>query len=571
MDDLMSTTLDADDDAIQTTGEWPEGLDFALPRRDLGRGQYVLSFLIALLLAIVYWLVADPILRVVRNGVTPGGVIWLAIWGFLAYQLCRRPLWFCLGLWLGRREIGLRPDWLYAGERVGWLRRTKRWPLTRLKRLQVVELLAVTRPADSPAARELVSSATQKLSVTPQLLAAANRASESGSTLVGNLHVLTGVLDDGQRIVLAPVYPKELLERLAQKLSQQIALVPRSSAEPQSDAEIESTDGTEPALVPAPGVSNVVEAAAPVSVLQIMAEAQEKMRKAIEPDVFEQPPDSDVQVEQFPDGVTFRIPPAGVWKGSAGLFAFGLLFAVVTGGFTILFAGVGIAQGHGAGSVMGAIGIMSIFWLASGGMLYGGWVMGMRETAVAVVGDKVMVMQTGPRRAKRREWPRSEVKTARVGPSGTEINDKPVLELQFLGADDKKLFGMLMGRDVQELHWMATLLRRALKPSAPLTESSPPEQSHTEQSLTEQSPTEQSPMEPPQPADAQLPTLELDFSGMTIEERLQVARLTEDFSAAVERNDREAMLQILERVELPAAGAAAYADDVLADPRKHGF
>ena len=51
--------------------------------------------------------------------------------------------------------------------------------------------------------------------------------------------------------------------------------------------------------------------------------------------------------------------------------------------------------------------------------------------------------------------------------------------------------------------------------------------------------------------------------GMTIEERLRVAKLSDDFSAAIERGDRDAMLQILERVKFPAAGAAAFADEVL--------
>jgi hypothetical protein len=543
----MSTTLDErGDGAIATTGDWPEGVQFELPRRDLGRLQYVLAFVIALLLAIVYWLVAGPVLRIVRNGVAVSSVLWLALWGFLAYQLWRVPLWYCLGLWLGHREIALDPDTLCAAERVGWLRRTKRWPLKRLKRVQVVELLAVSRPTDSPQAVELIASATRALPATPRLVAAANRANESRSSLVGNLHVLTGVLDDGKRVVLAPFYPKQVLEQLAQKLSQQAAAAPGGSG-------IEG-EAAEPLFSAPAAAPTVVEAAPAIGMSQLMAEVQEKMRQAIEPDVFEQPADSAVQMEQFPDGVSFRIPPAGVWKGSAGMFQFGLLFGVVTAGFTAVFAGAAVAQGGAwaAGAVLGATGIMSIFWLVSGGMLYAGWMMGTRETAIAIVGPSVMVMQTGLRRAKRREWPRSDVKSARVGPSGTEVNDKPILELQLLGADDKKLFGMLMGRDVQELHWMATLLRQALKPVGPPT-------------------TEPTPTEPSPGGDAVLPVLEFDYSGMTIEERLKVARLTEDFAAAVGRGDRDAMLQMLERVQLPTAGAAAYADEVLATPRQDGY
>jgi hypothetical protein len=66
------------------------------------------------------------------------------------------------------------------------------------------------------------------------------------------------------------------------------------------------------------------------------------------------------------------------------------------------------------------------------------------------------------RRPKRREWPLNEIKTVRVGPSGMEVNDVPVPELQIHGHQDK-LFGLLAGRDKQELTWMATVLRQAIK------------------------------------------------------------------------------------------------------------
>jgi hypothetical protein len=206
--------------------------------------------------------------------------------------------------------------------------------------------------------------------------------------------------------------------------------------------------------------------------------------------------------------------------------------------------------------VLGALGIMSLFWLIGAGLLLGGWVVGTRESVIAVVGDSVMVMQTGLRRAKRREWPRSDVKTARVGPSGTEINDEPVLELQLHGPD-KKLFGMLGGRDVQELTWMATLLRQALKSTA----SDSPEQSAAGQSA---------PADSEQTA-ATHPGTDFNYEGMTIEERLKVAQLSDQFAAALGRGDRDAMLELLERVQLPSTGAAAFADAVLANPRQHGF
>jgi hypothetical protein len=526
----VSSTLDEPrDDTIETTGGWPEGLDFKFPRRALGRGRWLLLALSLGLGALICWLVAGPIWRLVQGGVTFGGILSLVVGLVVGVPLCRYPLWYLAALLFGRREIGLRSDWLYAGERVGWLRQSKRWPLGRIKRIQIVDVLPDSTPANRLRAA---------MSSTPD---------NSGAALARHLHVLTGVLDDGKRIVLAPFFPRDSLDRFATELTQQIALAARED------------EGIEPVSAPltsSSAVTGSIEAAPAIGVSQVIAEVQEKLRKAREPDVFEQPPGSKVQLERFPDGITFRVPPAGVWKGSAGMFQFGILWTVGIAGFTALFAGAGVAQGQGASAVLGALGIMSLFWLVGAGLLLGGWVMGTRESVIAVVGDSVMVMQTGLRRAKRREWPRSEVKTARVGPSGTEVNDEPVLELQLHGPD-KKLFGMLGGRDVQELTWMATLLRQALKSTAPGS----PEKSLAVQNT---------------PADSEQTVTthaaaDFNYEGMTIEERLQVAGLTSEFSAAVEQSDRDAMLQILERVQLPSAGGAAFADAVLANPRQHGF
>ncbi|HEV3299738.1 MAG TPA: hypothetical protein VG055_08855 [Planctomycetaceae bacterium] len=534
----MSSTLDESrDDTIQTTGDWPEGLDFKFPRRDLGRGRFVLLVLSLGLGAMISWLVAGPIWRLVQGGVTFGGILSLVVGLVVGAPLCRYPLWYLAAFVFGRREIGLRSDWLYVGERVGWLRQSKRWPLGRIKRIQIVDLLPDSTPANRLRA---------KMSSTPDT---------SGAALARHLHVLTGVLDDGKRIVLAPFYPRELLDRFAADLTQQIALAARDDDDLEPASSIREGEApAEPFSSPSsttPAARSPIEAAPAIGVSQVVAEVQEKMRKAREPDVLEQPPGSKVQLERFPDGITFRVPPAGVWKGSAGMFQFGILWTFVIAGFTVLFAGAGVAKGQGVSAVLGALGIMSLFWLVGAGLLLGGWVMGTRESVIAVVGDSVMVMQTGLRRSKRREWPRSAIKTARVGASGTEVNDEPVLELQLHGPD-KKLFGMLAGRDVQELTWMATLLRQALKG----TEPGCPEKSSAVQST-------------PSDSEQTAPThsaADFSYEGMTIDERLKVAQLSDQFAAAVERSDREAMLQILQSVQLPPAGAAAYAEAVLANP-----
>jgi hypothetical protein len=44
-----------------------------------------------------------------------------------------------------------------------------------------------------------------------------------------------------------------------------------------------------------------------------------------------------------------------------------------------------------------------------------------------------------------------------------EVNDVPVLQMQIVSHNGQS-YGLLTGRDVAELEWMATLLRQAVRP-----------------------------------------------------------------------------------------------------------
>ena len=447
-------------EAIEVTDAFPEGVDYKFPRRNLGRGRLLVWLTTCAVLGVVYWMLAGPIARLVLNGLTLGNILSVALWSYLSFLSLRYPLWFCLGLLFGHREVGLQVDSLCTGERIGLLRRNKRCPLERLRRLQIADLLPVVPHEDS------------------------------GLGPVGGLlHVLTGVLDDGKRIVIAPGYPRSVLDPFVEELSKRISLAPRESGiaaagsiDEQALAEHNQRrpiapgnpqmleDGDAEALATQPPSSRAkgrVEAAPSIGIPDLIAEVAEAVRKAAEPDVYDQPPGSDVQVEWFPDGITMRVPPAGIWKGGAGyLLRFGIMWCVATAGFSVLFLVAEIAQGEGVSGVLGLLTFMGFFWLAGAGLLLAGWNMGTREAAVTVVADSLMVIQTGLRRAKRREWPRSEITTVRVGWSDMEANDRVVVELQIHGTKGK-LFGMLAGRDERELIWMAMLLREALKSTPP--------------------------------------------------------------------------------------------------------
>ena len=133
---------------------------------------------------------------------------------------------------------------------------------------------------------------------------------------------------------------------------------------------------------------------------------------------------------------------------------------------TTLFFYVSFRKGGTGGEMLIAIAFGGAFCSIGAFLLFQGWSIGRRESAVAVAGDRLLVVQTGLRGTRRHEWSTSEITTVHVGPSGWSVNDQPVVELQIEGRDGK-LFGMLAGRDARELAWMATLLRQTLKTTAP--------------------------------------------------------------------------------------------------------
>jgi hypothetical protein len=185
-------------------------------------------------------------------------------------------------------------------------------------------------------------------------------------------------------------------------------------------------------------------------------------------DLPDQPADSRVQLEQQPNSVVFTIPPAGLVRGSRGLFVFAILWLA----FMVVFTGFILVTGPGDGLVIFLIFIV-LFWGIGIAVLLAAINMGRRRAVLAVVDRTLMIYQTGLFRAKRHEWSKDQVEVIRIGPSGIEVNDVPVLELQIVPTKGTKV-GLLAGRDVDELRWLATVLRQGLNrqtsKSSPQTE-----------------------------------------------------------------------------------------------------
>jgi hypothetical protein len=105
--------------------------------------------------------------------------------------------------------------------------------------------------------------------------------------------------------------------------------------------------------------------------------------------------------------------------------------------------------------------VMLGFWAIGLGLLAGAINLGRRTARLTVEGGRLRIETVGLFGAKQQEWSRGEIAAIRADASGMEVNHRPVIELQIHPVTGKKV-GLLGGRDVAELRWLATRLRRAL-------------------------------------------------------------------------------------------------------------
>jgi hypothetical protein len=61
------------------------------------------------------------------------------------------------------------------------------------------------------------------------------------------------------------------------------------------------------------------------------------------------------------------------------------------------------------------------------------------------------------------------------------------------------------------------------------------------------------------------------YAGMTVNERLVISGLIDDWDKAVVKRDRARMIEILMASELTAEQAASTADTTLANPERYGY
>lgn len=185
--------------------------------------------------------------------------------------------------------------------------------------------------------------------------------------------------------------------------------------------------------------------------------------------MVEQPPDSRVQLEEHAGGICLMVPPAGVGRGSKGLFFFGLVWCLAMVLFTAMAVYV-IPNQNTQGPTALLWVFLLVFWLIGIGLLLGALNMGKRSAVLTADRDRLTVEVRGLFGAKQREWRRDELEAIRADASGMVVNNRPVVELQIHPRAGRKV-GLLAGRNEDELRWMAGRLRSALRlPARPETD-----------------------------------------------------------------------------------------------------
>lgn len=401
-------------DQLRVLDQWPQCIRWTFPRRKMGWERL---FSIPLLFA---GLLIQAALAFAVSGFVFGFWLMRIDFCFVAPLLLLAvptragfvPIWWGLSLLFGYRELEMQDGYLRSTERVGPLWYGKRWRVVDIQRL---DIKGARLDKGTPKHSELDSRFALLLYTT---------ANKSGTLAWG--------------------YPQKLLRQVAEE----IALRAERMIDLKGLRESREEVAPEPIVITTSEIGD--ERAA------LSAEVTE--------DILAPPPrpvETTIEVERYEDGITIRVPPLGLRKGSGGLFGFSLLWNGFMGLFTFVMVMAFLQdQANPKDSLWVAFLFIGLFWSVGVLLLLTSINLGRRRAAIAIAGGTLMVIQKGLFRTKQREWPLEHIGAIDAGPSGVEVNDRPLLELQIFDQDGDK-FAVLGGRSDDELQWLAGVLREA--------------------------------------------------------------------------------------------------------------
>lgn len=415
----------------------PEGLSYTptaaghaweLPaRKNLGKLRLIglIPLILSLVFPVIVWLFVGgfftgwgaPSWVETLGPLLVGGLVYLSEWKFWR---------FGVAILIGRAGVQIEGENIIAIERMpfrSWKRTFKMSDVTKVE---------ISGPSGSDAP-----------------------ASDRSTKKPGPMSDMVGIMVyfDKKKKALAVGYPLGLLEPLAVQVADHI------NAGRREPVEVEVFRGTIEEL----RAKNLADEA-PMGVADD-AEAA--------PD---QPSGSEAVVTDRGSELSIELPPAGLNKGSKGLFAMAVFWNALV---WLIAGGFGVAALNGNGlkgeELLILVGVLLLFGSIGVWILISSISMGKRYTIIDVVGDSLLISTTTPFRSRQHTFLAEHIDSIKAGPSGTEINDVPVLELQIRhypvspetgrSASRAKL-GLLSSRPDDELNWLAGLLRQRLNVGA---------------------------------------------------------------------------------------------------------
>jgi hypothetical protein len=181
--------------------------------------------------------------------------------------------------------------------------------------------------------------------------------------------------------------------------------------------------------------------------------------------IYERPTDSVIEVYDYAGSDAYKVPPLGILKASKGMLGFSIVWNVfitvfsVIAGFAVFVSGM--PNELGWLGVLGGCAFLSIFWAVGIGTALATINSGRRSAMIGVADGQLFVERKGIFGTKWVEVPLDEVEKVAVGPSGTTVNNVPIMELQISRKNGRK-FGMLSQLSNEDLAWVAQELRKSL-------------------------------------------------------------------------------------------------------------
>lgn len=179
---------------------------------------------------------------------------------------------------------------------------------------------------------------------------------------------------------------------------------------------------------------------------------------------IEKPDDTIISVDEMGDATVYRVPPIGILK--VGFFFW---FSIIWLAFSsILFSAIlaSMFGGNIGGNNNGApiwviIPFGSVFVVIGIALLVAAINIGRRSSIIGVANGLLWIERNSIFGKKTMQFESENIIKIAMRPSGTTVNDVPVMELQILAADGRKV-GMLSQLSEPEIEWIADSLRRLL-------------------------------------------------------------------------------------------------------------